>query len=83
MTPAERTLRARIAAHSSWANTPDRTARARKAVDATLARFERQVDPEGHFSPAQRRQMAESARRAHMARLSARAAQARKEKRHG
>jgi hypothetical protein len=27
LTPAERSLRARMAAHASWANTSDRTAR--------------------------------------------------------
>lgn len=47
----ERTQAARIAAHASWAVTPDREVRTRPARAAFLARFERQVDPDNLLSP--------------------------------
>ncbi|MET0134712.1 MAG: hypothetical protein ABW215_14105 [Kibdelosporangium sp.] len=78
MTPEQRSLRARIAAHASWANTSDRTEKARKGANALLARFETQVDPDGVLSPEERRQRAESARRAHMLSLAAKSAKARR-----
>jgi hypothetical protein len=46
LTPAQRSLRARIAAHASWANTSDRSARTAAARKAALDKFERQVDPD-------------------------------------
>ena len=39
LTPAETRLRASIAAHTSWANTEDRTARTAKGRAALLAKF--------------------------------------------
>jgi hypothetical protein len=78
LTPAERSLRARMAVHTSWANTGDRTARTAPARRAALQRFERQVDPDGTLKPAERRRRAEQAMRAHMARLALRSAQARR-----
>jgi predicted RecB family nuclease len=68
-TPTDRSIQAQIAAHLSWANTKNRTARteaARKAAAASLARFERQVDPDRVLDPKTRRQQAASARKAHM-----------------
>jgi hypothetical protein len=78
MTPAERSLRARCASHTSWANTEDRAARTANGTRAFLARFERQVDPEGLLPPAERAQRAVSARRAYFADLARRSAKARK-----
>jgi hypothetical protein len=78
MTPEQRTLRARIAAHASWAKTSDRTAKARKGAAALLARFERQVDPDSRLPPEERRKRAESARKAHMLSLAAKSAKARR-----
>jgi hypothetical protein len=49
MTPEQRRRRARIAAHASWAKTADRTARTSSGTKAFLARFERQVDPDGQL----------------------------------
>jgi hypothetical protein len=46
-----------------------------------MARFEREVDPDGHLDPAERTRRAESLRQAHMARLSLKAAAARRAKR--
>ncbi|HET6836112.1 MAG TPA: hypothetical protein VFH30_19780 [Acidimicrobiales bacterium] len=78
LTPAERSLRARIAVHTSWAQTPDRAARTAPARRAALDRFQRQVDPDGSLSEAERARRAEQAMRAHMARLALRSAQARR-----
>ncbi|MGZ4736702.1 MAG: hypothetical protein ACXVJW_14440 [Acidimicrobiia bacterium] len=77
-TPAERSLVARIAAHSSWAATPDRSARTAPARQAALDRFEREVDPENKLAPAERAQRAQHARKAYFSRLALRSAQARR-----
>jgi hypothetical protein len=78
LTPAERSLRARIAVHTSWAQTTDRAARTAPARRAALERFQCQVDPDGSLSEAERARRAEQAMRAHMARLALRSAQARR-----
>lgn len=75
---AQRRLRAEIAAHTSWANTNDRTARTQPGRDAFLERFEREVDPDGLLDPAERTKRAESARKAHMKRLAFASAKARR-----
>ena len=69
MSPAERSLRARTASHTSWANTADRSARARGGVEGALRKLEDQIDPEHQLTPAVRRQRAESLRKARMADL--------------
>lgn len=66
LSPSERTLRARMAAHAMHAAGRTNT---RAAVDAVLAKFEAQVDPEGALAPDERRRRAIHARKAHMARL--------------
>jgi hypothetical protein len=48
---------------------------------AFLARFEREVDPDGTLDPQERARRAEHARRAYMARLSLASAKARRAKR--
>ena len=53
LTPSERVLRARMAAHISWAKTDDRSARTAPARQAALARFQEQVDPERRLSSAE------------------------------
>lgn len=86
-TPAGRRLSAQVAAHASWANTVDRTARAAGGDSATRSRanlraYERQIDPDGTMDPADRELRARSLRRSHMARLALlalNARQARKE----
>jgi hypothetical protein len=80
LTPSERSLRARLAVHTSWARTSDRSARTAPARRAALQRFERQVDPDGVLPPGERAQRAEQAMRAHMARLALRPVQARRRK---
>lgn len=78
LTPSERTLRARLAAHDSWARTADRRARTAAGTAAFLGRFEREVDPDGVLDPADRARRAESARRAYFTRLALKSAQARR-----
>jgi len=72
MTPAQKSARARLAAHTRWANTEDRTAATAPARAAATNRYERQVDPEGLLDPGERRRRALHAQRAHMAVMSLR-----------
>lgn len=69
-TPSERKLGASIAAHTSWANTENRTARTQAARDAFYQRFLN----EAHGDPV----AAENLRKAHYARIQLKAAQARR-----
>lgn len=78
LTPAERSLRGEIAAHESWARTPDRAARTANARRAMLDKFEQQVDPDSSLPPAERARRAEHARKAYFARLALKSAQARR-----
>lgn len=78
LTPSERTLRARIAAHESWAATPDPAARTAPARAAFLDSFERQADPDGVLEPAERARRAAHLRSAHFARLALASALARR-----
>ncbi|WP_327066764.1 hypothetical protein [Kitasatospora sp. NBC_01302] len=78
MDPTERTLRAKLAAHVSWANTPDPASRTAKARAAQLTRFEREVDPDNQLSDEERTRRAEHAKKAYYTRLALRSAQARR-----
>ena len=78
MTPAQRTLRAKLAAHASWANTANRSTRTEAARKASHDRFERQVDPDGTLPTDERRQRAASARKAFYTAMAYRSAQARR-----
>lgn len=69
-TASSRSLIARIAAHESWANTRDRTARTAPARAAMGAKFLKQADGD----PVR----AGSLRKAYFARLALRSAQARR-----
>jgi hypothetical protein len=77
-TPAERSLRARSAAHFRWAKEPDRVAATAAARDGLQAKFERQVDPDGLLDPIDRAKRAESARKAYFADLTRRSIAARR-----
>lgn len=81
LTPAERSLRSRAAAHRSWANTTDPAARTAPARQSFLNRFEREVDPEGVLPLTDRARRAEHARKAYFARLALASAKARSAKR--
>ena len=80
MSPAERSLRARTAVHTSWANTADRSARARGGVEGALRKLEDQIDPSRELAPEVRRQRAESLRKARMSDLARLSAKARRER---
>jgi hypothetical protein len=83
LSPAERTLRARVAAHVQWSREPDRSARTANGRAAFLARFEAEVDPDGTLAPEERRRRAEHARRAYFTRLALASAKARRARRQG
>jgi len=83
LTPTERSLRGRMAAHASWANTPDRSARTAAARQAALDRFERDVDPGGTLPPAERALRAENARKAYYSGLALKSAKARRGRKGG
>jgi hypothetical protein len=78
LTPAQRTMRARIAAHVSWSRTNDRAARTAPARKAALDRFERLVDPEGTLDDTTRRQRAEAAKTAYFQQLAYRSSKNRR-----
>lgn len=80
MSPEQRSLRARIAAHASWARTSDRGARTSRGTEAFLERFEREVDPDNELPAEVRREMAVHARTAHMLQLARMSAAARRRK---
>lgn len=77
LTPSERALRARLAAHAlhSQYDSRDLTAPARSAF---LKRFEDEVDPDRILSEDERQRRAAHARKAHMHRLALKSAQARR-----
>ncbi len=81
LTPAERVMRARLAAHSLHARIADPAAHTAPARRAFLDRFEREVDPEGLLPLSERQRRAEHARKAYFARLALSSARARRERR--
>jgi hypothetical protein len=83
LTPEQRSLCARAAAHAQWAKTEDRTARTAKARKAFMDRFEREVDPDGRLDPAERGRRAENARKSYYLKLALKSAQARAARKKG
>lgn len=77
MTPTERSIRARIGAYSLHAQGRTNTGPAR---DAFMARFEREVDPDGVLPPRERAKRAKAARSAYFARLALKSARKRSKK---
>lgn len=80
LTPEERTLRARLAAQTRWAN-EDPQPTALRAQAGLRARFLREVDPDSVLPEAERQRRAESLRRAYYTRLSFEAVRARRARR--
>ena len=80
MSPTERSMRARIAAHTLHSKVDSRqhTEPARRAF---LSRFEKQVDPDGTLPEAERLRRAEHAKQAYFTALSYKAARARSQRR--
>lgn len=68
LTAVQRSQRARVAALSRW-SAADPVAGTAKARAVFLARFEREVDPEGVLSPGERARRAELAKRAYFQRM--------------
>lgn len=77
MTPSERSLRARLAAHALHAQ-HDSSEVSKAGREAFLARFEREVDPEGTLPTDERIRRAAHARKAYFTRLALKSAQARR-----
>lgn len=70
-------MQARAAAHAMHAK-HDSAQVSQAGRDAFLARFEREVDPDGVLPDAERQRRAEHAKRAHMTQLALWSAQARR-----
>lgn len=77
-TSNERSLQGKLAAHTSWAQTENRSARTLPARQKFYESFERKVDPEGRMSPADRAKAAESARKAFYTQMALKSAKARR-----
>lgn len=78
LTPEQRTLRARLAVQTSWANTPDPTSRTAKARSAAEGRFEQQARAQHpDATDEQIKRMASHLKKAHFTRLALRSAQSR------
>ena len=80
LSPAERTLRARLAAHAMHGR-QDARATTAKARAAFLARFEQQADPDGLLTPAERERRAQQLRSAYFAQLALASPKARRARR--
>jgi hypothetical protein len=65
----DRALIARIASHTRWAETHDRSAATEPARKGLDARFAREIDPDGKLAPAELAVRIASARRAHFQRM--------------
>jgi hypothetical protein len=70
-TPTQRMLAAQVAAYERWARTPqaERKAHGKRGHAGLLARFERELDPDGTLPPDERARQVERLYRAHMARV--------------
>lgn len=77
LTPEQRTLRARLAAHARWAKVPDRTEATAPARRALHDRIAAEVDPDNRMDPVERAKRVDSAVKAHMLRLSLKSSRAR------
>ncbi|GGQ48527.1 hypothetical protein Saso_46980 [Streptomyces asoensis] len=81
MNPQERSLRARLAAHTSWANTLDPASRTAKARAAAAGRFEKQArELHPGATDEQIARAAEHLKRAHAQRMALASAKARRAK---
>jgi len=80
-TSPDRSLVARVAAHTRWSRCADPSAATAPARRALLDRFERDVDPLGTLSPAERARRAEHAKKAYFAGLALKSSRARRKSR--
>lgn len=77
LSPSQRSLRARAAAHALHAQGGTST---KAGTTAFLERFERQVDPDGSLTPEERARRASHARKSYMSALALKASRARSRK---
>lgn len=80
LTPAQRSLQARMAAYRLHA-THDPRETTKPARDAFMARFEREVDPDGRLPEVERRRRAEAAKKAYFSGLALKSSKARASRR--
>ena len=82
LSPAERTLRARIGGYvlQSQVDSREHMKAAQAASPGQLPYWERQVDPNEELDPVERHRRADCARRAHMASLALKSSIARRRK---
>lgn len=78
LSPSERSQRAKLASHVSWARTPDPSARTEPGRRTFLSRFEDEVDPNRELPESERIRRAEHARKAYFTRLAFASAKARR-----
>lgn len=80
LSPEERKVRAKLASQAMWArnNGYEHLAPARAAF---MAKFEKEVDPEGALAPDERARRAEHAKKAYFLRLTLKAQVAKRKKR--
>lgn len=76
MTPAERRLRAQIAANTRWSR-EDPAVNAARGQAGLWDRFMREADPDGTLAPGERHRRAAAAYKAHFQRLAFASAKAR------
>ncbi len=76
LSPEQRSLRARTAAHTRWSREDPRPAM-EVVREGYFARFENEVDPDRLLSDEERHRRAQSALRAHMSRLALASSRAR------
>jgi hypothetical protein len=81
MTPRQRRLQARMAAHSLHARVANPAAHTAPARRAFLDRFGREVDPNGVSKPEERARRAKHARKAYFLKLALASAAARRRRR--
>jgi hypothetical protein len=81
ISPSDRSLRARIAAHARWAAEADRAAATEPGRRAFQDRFDRQVDPDGVLPPEERARRAAHARSAYFSSLALKSARSRRAQR--
>ena len=77
LTPAQRSARARIAAHTRWANEPDRLAATAPGRNAAFQKLLDEVDPEHILTEDERLKRAHNAQKAHLERVRLAASRAR------
>ena len=78
---ADRAMTARIAAHTRWGRTVDRSKATAPARSAWEAGFEREADPDGVLTPAERAKRVKNLKSAHFTRLARLSAEARRRRR--